>query len=41
MPLRVVEIRANRLAQNSDDAHWNSAGHEEAAQELAKFLARP
>ena len=23
-----------------DDAHWNAAGHEIAAQELAKFLAR-
>jgi hypothetical protein len=24
----------------ADDAHWNAAGHEIAAQELAKFLAR-
>jgi len=73
MPLRVADIRANRLAQNelmrdfcssagipfldltpsleqeaasgravyfADDAHWNAAGHEIAAREVAKFLAQ-
>lgn len=72
MPLRIADVRANRLAQNelmhefcsaagisfldltpaleqaaasgravyfADDAHWNAAGHEVAARELARFLA--
>jgi lysophospholipase L1-like esterase len=30
---------AGRAAYFADDAHWNAAGHEIAAQELAKFLA--
>ncbi|MEY2495538.1 MAG: hypothetical protein QOJ45_2030 [Verrucomicrobiota bacterium] len=31
---------AGRAVYFSDDAHWNAAGHEVAARELAKFLAR-
>jgi hypothetical protein len=31
---------AGRPVYFADDAHWNAAGHEIAAQELAKFLAR-
>jgi hypothetical protein len=31
---------AGRAVYFADDAHWNAAGHEIAAQELAKFLAR-
>ncbi len=31
---------AGRAVYFSDDAHWNAAGHEIAARELAKFLAR-
>jgi lysophospholipase L1-like esterase len=30
---------AGRAVYFSDDAHWNAAGHEVAARELAKFLA--
>lgn len=74
MPLRVADLKANRLVQNelvrdfcaeakipfldltpvleqnaaagravyhADDAHWNAAGHEVAAQELARFLIQP
>ena len=32
---------AGRAVYFADDAHWNAAGHEIAAQELAKFLSRP
>jgi hypothetical protein len=32
---------AGRAVYFPDDAHWNAAGHEVAAQELAKFLGRP
>jgi hypothetical protein len=32
---------ANRAVYFANDAHWNAAGHEVAAQELAKFLGRP
>ena len=32
---------AGRAVYFADDAHWNVAGHEVAAQELAKFLSRP
>ncbi len=32
---------AGRAVYFADDAHWNAAGHEIAAQELAKFLGRP
>jgi hypothetical protein len=32
---------AGRAVYFADDAHWNAAGHEVAAQELAMFLARP
>jgi lysophospholipase L1-like esterase len=32
---------AGRPVYFADDAHWNAAGHEVAAQELAKFLSRP
>jgi hypothetical protein len=31
---------SGRAVYFADDAHWNAAGHEIAAQELAKFLAR-
>jgi lysophospholipase L1-like esterase len=31
---------AGRAVYFSDDAHWNAAGHEVAARELAKFLER-
>jgi hypothetical protein len=31
---------AGRAVYFADDAHWNAAGHEVAAQELAKFLGR-
>ncbi|MEY2519948.1 MAG: hypothetical protein QOF24_1707 [Verrucomicrobiota bacterium] len=31
---------AGRAVYFSDDAHWNAAGHDIAARELAKFLAR-
>ncbi|MEN3369420.1 MAG: hypothetical protein V7609_1563 [Verrucomicrobiota bacterium] len=31
---------AGRAVYFADDAHWNAAGHEVAARELAKFLAR-
>jgi hypothetical protein len=31
---------AGRAVYFPDDSHWNAAGHEVAAQELAKFLAR-
>jgi lysophospholipase L1-like esterase len=31
---------AGRAVYFADDAHWNAAGHEIAAQELAKFLKR-
>jgi hypothetical protein len=30
---------AGRAVYFADDAHWNAAGHELAAQELAKFFA--
>jgi lysophospholipase L1-like esterase len=32
---------SGRAVYFADDAHWNAAGHEIAAEELAKFLARP
>ncbi|MCA1659990.1 MAG: GDSL-type esterase/lipase family protein [Verrucomicrobiaceae bacterium] len=32
---------AGRAVYFADDAHWNAAGHEVAAQELAKFLDQP
>jgi hypothetical protein len=32
---------AGRAVYFPDDAHWDAAGHEVAAQELAKFLGRP
>ena len=31
---------SGRAVYFADDAHWNAAGHEVAAQELAKFLAQ-
>ena len=32
---------AGKAVYFADDAHWNAAGHEVAAQELAKFLHQP
>jgi len=32
---------SGRAVYFADDAHWNAAGHEVAAQELAKFLDQP
>ena len=32
---------SGRAVYFADDAHWNAAGHEIAAEELAKLLARP
>jgi hypothetical protein len=32
---------AGRAVYFADDAHWNAAGHEIAARELAKFLSEP
>jgi lysophospholipase L1-like esterase len=31
---------SGRAVYFADDAHWNAAGHEIAAEELAKFLAQ-
>jgi phospholipase/lecithinase/hemolysin len=31
---------SGRAVYFADDAHWNAAGHEIAAQQLAEFLAR-
>ena len=31
---------SGRAVYFADDAHWNAAGHEIAARELAKFLTR-
>jgi hypothetical protein len=39
-PALEQSVAAGRAVYFADDAHWNGAGHEIAAQELAKFLAR-
>ena len=39
-PVLEQAAASGRAVYFSDDAHWNAAGHEIAAQELAKFLAR-
>jgi lysophospholipase L1-like esterase len=39
-PVLEQNAAAGRAVYFSDDAHWNAAGHEVAARELAKFLAR-
>ena len=38
-PVLEQNAAAGRAVYYTDDAHWNAAGHEVAAQELAKFLA--
>lgn len=40
-PVLEQNAAAGRAVYYADDAHWNAAGHEVAAQELAKFLAQP
>ena len=35
------EVEAGRETYFPDDPHWNATGHEVAARELARFLARP
>ncbi|HEV2843029.1 MAG TPA: hypothetical protein VGW39_17045, partial [Chthoniobacterales bacterium] len=40
-PVLEQNAAAGRAVYHADDAHWNAAGHEVAARELAKFLARP
>ena len=39
-PALEQEAAAGRAVYFADDAHWNAAGHEIAARELAKFLAQ-
>jgi hypothetical protein len=39
MPALTEQAAAGRAVYFADDAHWNAAGHEVAARELAKFLA--
>lgn len=41
MPALAEQAAAGRAVYFADDAHWNAAGHEVAAQELAKFLSQP
>lgn len=41
MPALERNAAAGRAVYFADDAHWNAAGHEVAAQELAKFLGQP
>lgn len=41
MPALEQNAAAGRAVYFADDAHWNAAGHEVAAQQLAKFLGLP
>ena len=41
LPALAEQAAAGRAVYFADDAHWNAAGHEVAAQELAKFLGQP
>ena len=38
-PLLEAAVEAGRNVYFPDDAHWNAAGHEVAAQALASFLS--